>query len=256
MGHASLYGLEQSALIMNVFSVMAIATSQYYLKIISSEFKMLNQKIDDILSFLYGEKKSELISEICFVQHACKNFSAIMEHDGQRIATITNLQAAQKTAVKDIEFYISDMNKKVEPKFKNYSEFKGVAEKIFKLKDSLEMAIQLYAMSNIMEVSYSRNYDENYISDIKDTTIYYINKCEKQMIYVFGRLAAAYNNFQGNKINKINNDYIGKNINKVIDSLNVGEDSKLNSIVKLTFDDMSKDYVFRIDKSGNVYKVA
>ena len=255
VGHASLQDLSQSAVVMSAFSVIAVASSQYYLKEINDEFKMLNQKIDNILDFLYGDKKSELVSEICFVQHACKNFASIMEHDEQRAATIVSLQSAQKTAMKDIEFYLSDLNDKSETNVKNYSEFETLLKEIFKIKDSLEMSMQLYAMTNIMEVHYSQNYDENYIADIKDTTVYYINKCERQILSVFSKLAAENKAFKGNKLNKIDTTPLGNDINNIISSLNIGDDSKLNVAVNSTFDALNEDSTFRIDKKGQVYKV-
>lgn len=49
---------------------------------------VINQKLDEILEFLHGDKKAELISAIRFTREAYENFSSIMEHGGQRNATM------------------------------------------------------------------------------------------------------------------------------------------------------------------------
>jgi hypothetical protein len=44
------------------------------------------------------------MSEINFIQRAYKNYNSIMNHESQRIATISSIQNAEKVAMKDIEF--------------------------------------------------------------------------------------------------------------------------------------------------------
>ena len=48
----------------------------------------MNQSIDEILEFLYGDKRAELISEVGFVKAAYQNYSSIMQHEQQRFAII------------------------------------------------------------------------------------------------------------------------------------------------------------------------
>ena len=76
---------------------MAFASGQYFITQVNSELQKINQNIDKILEFLYGDKKAELLSEVSFVKYAYENFSSIMAHDEQRVATIASLQNA-KTA--------------------------------------------------------------------------------------------------------------------------------------------------------------
>ncbi len=106
LAHASFHRLGGQTVLLGAFTVMSIATSQYFLTEINSELKIINNKIDQILDFLYGDKKAELLAEISFTKYAYDNFSTIMQYDAQRIATIGSLQEARKVAMKDIEFYL------------------------------------------------------------------------------------------------------------------------------------------------------
>lgn len=257
IGHASLDEVSHGATaMMSAFSIMAIASSQYYLTEIHNELKMLNQKIDTIMNFLYGDKRAELMSELYFVQHTYKNFSSIIEHNEQCIATISSLQTAQKTAMKDIEFYLSDLNKHASTSPKNYSDFQSLTDKCFKVKDSLELSMQLYAMACVMEVFYAQNYDRDYIADLKENIIYYINKCDKQILSDFSKLYASNDSFKGNKINKINTLPLEQKLQLVVDSLNVGDDAILSKTVSTTLDSIFVKSTFVVQKDGNVYKIA
>ena len=87
-GTASLYSVEAQAAVLGAFNAMSIVSGQYFLAQINSELKTMNQNIDKILEFLYGDKKAELISEVSFVKSAYQNYSSIMEHEQQRFATL------------------------------------------------------------------------------------------------------------------------------------------------------------------------
>ena len=101
-GQAPLELLGKQQVIMGAFTAMSIASGQYFLSEINSNLTAINQKIDKILEFLYGDKKAELISEVSFVNFAFQNYGSIMECDHQRTATIISLQGARKVAMKDI----------------------------------------------------------------------------------------------------------------------------------------------------------
>ena len=72
-GTASLYSVEAQAAVLGAFNAMSIVSGQYFLAQINSELKTMNQNIDKILEFLYGDKKAELISEVSFVKSAYQN---------------------------------------------------------------------------------------------------------------------------------------------------------------------------------------
>ena len=70
----------------------------------------MRMNLDKILEFLYGDKKAELMAEISFVKYAYQNYNSIMSHESQRTATIASIQEAKKVAMKDIEFYMNDLD--------------------------------------------------------------------------------------------------------------------------------------------------
>ena len=159
-GTASLYSVEAQAAVLGAFNAMSIVSGQYFLAQINRELETMNQNIDKILEFLYGDKKAELISEVSFVKSAYQNYSSIMEHEHQRFATLVSLQEAKKVAMKDIEFYMSDLDSTVNTK--SGSDIVAWTDKIFQIKDCLELSIQLYSMSSLLEIYYSQNYDTKY----------------------------------------------------------------------------------------------
>jgi hypothetical protein len=180
VAHASLQELSKQAVIMGAFTAMSVASGQYFLAQINSELKTMNQSIDKILEFLYGDKRAELISEVSFVKSAYQNYSSIMEHEQQRFATIVSLQEAKKIAIKDIEFYMSDLDSTVSSK--NGSDIATLIDKAFQIKDCLELSIQLYAMSSLLEIYYSQNYDADFIANVEEEAVTYVGKCEKRIL--------------------------------------------------------------------------
>ena len=93
---------------------------------------LMNQKIDQIMGFLYGDKKAELIAEISFVKYAFENYSSIMLHDSQQVATISSLQESRKIAIKDIEFYMYDLTSKATAKAKTIKIFRAWLRTLFR----------------------------------------------------------------------------------------------------------------------------
>lgn len=54
----------------------------------------------------------------------------------------------------------------------------------FQIKESLELSIQLYGMSTILETYFSQNYDTEFIKYIDREMTAYIDKCEKECLVV------------------------------------------------------------------------
>lgn len=255
MKHASFHPVDSQAALLQAFSVMSLATGQYFLAEINGQLTMINQKIDKIMDFLYGDKKAELMSEISFVQYAYKNFNSIMSHESQRTATISNLQSSKKIAMKDIEFYLSDLNAKVNSPAKSYSEFKTLAGEAFQIKDSLELSIQLYVMSSLMEVHYAQNTDLDYIQSLREDITYYITKCDRRILSDFSKLSAR-NNELGKPMligKKADVSALDKQIEKVIDSFNGGENSQTYVAINSALDAILNTSEYHLDKDGNVY---
>ena len=165
-GSAALHSVTLQAVAMGCFTAMSIASSQYFLKQINNELKMIRLNLDKILEFLYGEMKAELMAEVSFVKYAYQNFNSIMEHDDQRVAIIASLHSSRKIAMKDIEFYMNDLDSTIGGK--DGKDISSLVEKAFQIKESLEFAMQLYGMSSLLEVYYSQNYDTNYLKYVEN----------------------------------------------------------------------------------------
>ncbi len=253
VGHASLHKLKSQAVVLGAFSAISIATGQYFLSEINSKLDMLNQAIDKVLGFLYGDKKSELLSEINFVQYAYKNFSSIMQHEEQRIATISGLQSAKKVAMKDIEFYMCDLDSKANTSTKSYSNFYQLSEDAFQIKDSLEMSTQLYVMGSLMESFYAQNTDAEYINEVKSSTLYYINKCNSRILSDFSKLNGHHNGFKQGVIKKIDTEYLDNKFKTVISALTAGEDSQMRKVIDAALDNPLSIDTYYINNKGEVY---
>ena len=250
-GQAPLEFLGKQQVIMGAFTAMSIASGQYFLSEINSNLTAINQKIDKILEFLYGDKKAELISEVSFVNFAYQNYGSIMECDHQRIATIISLQGARKVAMKDIEFYMSDLDSLV--KAKNTPDLDSIISKAFQIRDCLQLAIQLYCMSNILEVSYSQNGNTAYHEYVEKDILSYIDKYEKRMLSNFSAIQMYIKTYKGNILKKIDKTVYEKQVEEFVGSLGNGEEFIKRKPLQLFLQSIQKESEFVLDMNGNVY---
>lgn len=240
-----------------VFSVMSVATGQYFLTSINNKMRLINKKLDDIIDFLYGEKRSELLSEVDFVQYALRNYTTIMPNEYQRISVLVNLQEAKKTAMKDIDFYITDLSKKTSEGVSSYEALKEICEGAIEEKQSLELSLQLYTMASISEVYYSENFDPEYVGYVKDTALGYISKCEKTISREFGKLHGRNNEFKPAVslpfAPAIDRSDMGKKLSDIMQELYDREKSPLAEAVTSALDPANKPTEYYLTKSGDVY---
>lgn len=251
VGHASFHELSAQAAVLGIFNIMSIASGQYFLTQINNEFKTMNQNIDKILEFLYGDKRAELISEVSFVKSAYQNYSSIMQHEQQRLATLVSLQEAKKIAMKDIEFYMSDLDATVSTK--SGSDIVSFIDKAFQIKDCLELSIQLYSMSSLLEIYYSQNYDADYISNVEEEAVTYIGKCEKRMLSCFSKLSSQIQNFKEGPLKKIDKPTLEKRVNSVVDSFGRGTESEILQLIRSVLHASRKRTECYVSGSGDLY---
>lgn len=251
VGHASLQSMHQQVVLMNAFNVMSIASGQYFLSEINNNLTIINQKADKILEFLYGDKKAELMSEISFVNSAYQNYDSIMAHDNQRTATIISLQGARKTAVKDIEFYMSDLDSLV--KAKESGDLEQFINKAFRIKDCLQLSVQLYCMSNVLEVFYSQNMEPDYINYVEKDILAYIDKCEKRLLSSFSAIEMYVINFKGNLLKKINKSIYEKQVGEYVELLGSGKEFIERKPLQSVLQSCLQKQVCYLDKEGEVY---
>ena len=247
-----LYPATSEAVLLYGFTAMSIVTGQYFLAEINHQMKVMNQSIDKILEFLYGDKKAELISELSFARYAHQNFSSIMEHNVQRAAMIQSILEGRKTAIKDVEFYLADLYSTVNAKDK--SDVEALAHRAFQIRECLELSMQLYVTCNVLEVFYSQNFDSGYLKHVENDVGNYISKCEKQMLGDFNFLRAVVESAKQPKIGKkFNQEDLLKSINLTIDRLaEVGEPEIKKALHRALYSsERASEYCISTD--GNIY---
>lgn len=252
-GVAPLHPLSVKGAFLGAFSGVSIATGQYFLTEINNKFQMINQKTDSIISFLYGDKKAELMSEVSFVQYAHQNYESIMTHETQRIATISSLQESRKIAMKDMEFYINDLDSKTDSPQVPYTEFESLSHDVFQIKTSLELSKQLYVMSGLLETYYAQNNDRNYIDMLKTTMIDYIDNCNTRMLRDFSMLKGQLNEFKSTPLKKIDTTELKDAYDETINSLTNSEKSQMHKTIDYSLDITHRLNKYYITKDGDVY---
>ena len=253
-GTASFYPITAQAAALGAFTAMSAVTGQYFLTQINSELKIVNQKLDEILGFLYGEKKAEMMAEISFVKYAHSNFSTILMHEDQRAATIGSLQAAKKVAMKDIEFYLSDLDATEKKKAKDFEDLRGLMDKAMRIKDSIEMSRQLYVISTLLELYYSQNYEKEYIDYIKADMIYYINKSDSLILSGLSTLQGRLTDYKAKPLEKTEDQQ--KCIDKIsieVEPYKDGNNSPIQTALERSLKALDRRAEYYIDSKSNVY---
>ena len=252
-GTASFHQMSVQAAMLGAFTAMSVATGQYFMAQIHRELNMINLKMDKILEFLYGEKKAELMAEISFVKYAYQNFPSIMEYDAQRTATIASLQQAKKVAMKDIEFYLGDLDAKTAEEAKAYTQLEKLVSVSFQVRSSLELSMQLYVMSTLLEMQYAQNMDREYVSYLETEMTIYIEKCEKRILSSFSGLKARVDSYKAKPIEKIDKAPELQKIGALIDSLNGGEESSARKAIREILHAPEQQITYYVKQDGSLY---
>lgn len=252
-GSASFYEMSAQAATLGAFTAMSVATGQYFMSQINNQLKLINQKMDKILEFLYGDKKAELMSEISFVQYAYQNFSSVMEHDTQRVATISSLQEAKKVAMKDIEFYLCDLDTKATEEAKGFTGLESLIQNAFQIRNSLDLSIQLYIMSSLLEMQYAQNMEKSFVSYLETEMISYIDKCDKRILSSFSSLKGRIDSYKAKPMEKIDKTPYETNIGTLIDSMNGGAESDTRKAIREVLHATEKESEYLVSKDGNIY---
>lgn len=252
LAHASLEHMTKQAVLLGAFNTMALASGQYFLSEINSKLEKISLSLDKILEFLYGDKRAELLAEVSFTKYAYENYSSIMDHEGQRIATITGLQEAKKVAIKDIEFYMSDLDSTSNTK--DVSDITAFVDKAFQIKESLDLSIQLYTMATVLEMYYARNFDSSYIDYIDREMRTYIDKCDKRILTDFGAISTHIATFKDKLLAKaVDKTPLENRVGKLIESLTTGEESATQKTVRAALRAPNQSTEYYISKNGVVY---
>lgn len=252
IGHASLERATGQTAVLGAMNAMAVVSGQYFLSEISSKLGKISLSIDKILEFLYGDKRAELMAEVSFTKYAYENYSSIMEHGHQRTATITGLQEAKRVALKDIEFYMADLDSAVNAK--DISDIAALVDKAFQIKDSLELSVQLCAMAAALEMYYARNFDSGYIDYVEKELRTCINKCDKRILTDFGALNTHVMTFKDKFLARpVNREELAKRVSQEIELRTGGGESNLQRSLCAALHAPNRSAEYYISQTGGVY---
>lgn len=252
-GTASFYEMTSQAAVLSAFTAMSTVTGQYFLAEINSRMDKMGQKLDKILEFLHSDKKAELVAELSFTKFAHQNYASIMGHEQQKLATLISLQNAQKVALKDIEFYMDDLDSKVDDSAKKYADLETLAQEAFKGKDRLELALQLFVTASLLEVYFSENFDDLYLKSVEETVGFYIGRCEARMIGAFSRLSAKVTEHKQMTLGKIDKAPLLAQISEFLDQRNNGEEPPLRKTMKTVLYAANQKAEYYLTANGDVF---
>jgi len=255
-GSASFYRMTSQAALLGAFTAMSAVTGQYFLAEINNRMDMMGQKLDKILEFLYSDKKAELMAELSFTKYAHQNYMSIIGHEQHRLATIVSLQEAQKVAMKDIEFYMDDLDSKVNRDIKKYTDLELLVKDAFRTRNCLELSLQLYVTASLLEVYYAENYDAYYLINVEDTVGSYINRCEKRMIGAFNRLSLKVDTFKGAPLEKFDKYAISKKINNFLEHRDTGDEPPMRKALHSVLNAATQKAEYYLTPTGDVYAKA
>ena len=120
-------------------------------------------------------------------------------------------------------------------------------------KESLELAEQRYVMSGILECFYSQNLDDDYIARLKEDVQQYLKKCDRRILTSFSNLKGKVDGYRPLPFENVNKTPDMEKLGKIIDSLNLGEESELQKSVNKLLQAQSEESVVLIRNDGNAY---
>ena len=255
VAHASLTPVAGQAILLGAFTAMSMVTGQYFLSEINNKLTLITKKLDSILEFLYGDKKAELISEINYVRYVYSNYESIMQSHEQRIATITSLQETQKTAMKDIEFYMTDLGNVVGAEADSEEGMNQMIERSLQIYESINMSLQLYALTVMLIVYYSQNTTKSHVDFLKEELTLYIEKCDKYALADLSTLRQktdAYEN-SGWFSSKYEKEPFLNKIDEKIELLRETKQSDRMAEIFKAIDSFCAPAEYYIDADGEVY---
>ena len=251
---ASLFSLSTQGVIHGIFSILSAATGQYFLSRIDNQLSLVTSKLDDVLSFLYGENRAELLAEIFFVRRTHENFASIMTNECQRIASIAGLQAAQKIAVKDLEFYLADIENAAR---KRVTDFKSLCEEetfAWKALNCVELALQTLVIASILEIYLSENYEDSYTDYVRQQLASYMKRCDTVILTSFSAIDSKFAQYhQGVFENTENRQKFRSMIRRTLAPYKGEAESPIRQMMKDALDALKSDSIYYLTDSGDVY---
>ncbi len=244
------YRLTTQKKVLKSFSAISVISSQHFLNQVHNALNKIKLDQDEILEFLYGVEKADLISEVNFVKSAYLNFSSIMANKSHRFSTASGLQQARKSAIRNSELYLDDLKSIVNSDNPDNS---SIVENAIKIKESIELALQLCVMTTIMETYYVQNFDTNYLNYVERDISFYIEKCAKSMLSYFTALQTNVHKAKKNIFKKVNKTLLEKKVGDAVNELNDGGYSELRKSLRYGLNLPIRQSEYYLGRDGSIY---
>lgn len=248
--HASLYSTSVSSIALGVFSVLSIATSQYFLKIINDKLEQISHQLSEIKDILKIMNFSELYANIELIQEIHRDQDTIILNSNYVQAVIAKILDIKSNAMLFIRFYSEMLTEKVNEfskfgKRKDPDAEKKIAE-IITYKECYQLSVSLKIAASIMQVVYTENlhnteYIDRFVNDFE-----LVRKNYRNIIDTVNSKCSEYMGAQGAKNNKLDIkekfDLTADHDSKFVEDLN----QKINKIKD--FSRIQEEYIVFKDK--------
>lgn len=177
----------------SVFSVMSVATGQYYMDKIDNKLESIFSDVEQIKSFLRDDKKSNLESYEHYFRNVISNLQVCYDNENYKSAVLNELQSIQNNIYSSIQLYKKQINKHKE-KVNQKDKAKVVVENISELCElisSYKYSVTLYMYCKLLEIIVSEISDEIYIKSIIDD----LNNIQNEHKVSFSEWEEIYNKY-------------------------------------------------------------
>lgn len=168
LAHAGLKSMASAASPLLIFSALSTVTGQYFMAEINSNLEQIKRDIKDIRDILFDDKMAQTEAYYNFLNHVTDNYRAITKNKMHSEATLRNIQEVGYKLFGDIKFYSKQLNRAVgglSEEQKYMSDIQEDVENVTYLFTYWALAIKCYFWQQSLEISYSGNYDSDYLEN-------------------------------------------------------------------------------------------
>lgn len=154
----------------SVFTIAAMATSQYYLKNINDKLNEMQKTTKHILNFLEQDKQSKVESDLEIIQDIINNIDTIKDNKTLKAMKVEVVANIQREAKANIKFYKSAVNGLIDEYAANTMGGKADAHTIEQIKSKYyyyRICLQEYSLSRLVEVLLTETFEQKYLGSVK-----------------------------------------------------------------------------------------
>ena len=188
----------------DIITLALIATCKYFFSIYN-QLEDINNKLTAVIDFLVTNKLCELESQLKFLEFSYNNYEYIVTNEGERLATIFQIQSTKKIALQNILFYERYLSRHLYKTANTKNALIDEARVFLENAENYRYSAELYCLSLVMELIFSQNYNKNLISNVKKEISGITKDVNKNLFESVGAMKKALNskNFNKDSENKI-----------------------------------------------------